>query len=112
MLYVIQANSGTDIILTLDGRDYEPILYLKHDATRKYYTVGLTEDISNFKDRYNLFAVSNTPFRDMPQGYYNYWIKEQGTGLIIEQGKLLIQPDIQTPIPIPDVTEPEIIVIK
>lgn len=64
-----------------------------HILTKSQVTFSkqVTDDESQFQDRYNQFTVLTSLFPYV--GQYNYEVTEQQTGINLEKGKLLITED-------------------
>ncbi len=93
------------IILTLDETPSYSKLLLQSDATRQHFEIELGANISPYIERYDKFNVATAAFDGMPDGYYSYKIKDAELDIVIESGKLYIEP--AAPEPLNSVLDPQ-----
>jgi len=55
-----------------------------------------TADLSAYPSRFNEFAVTSTAFTSATDGQYSYVVKELVSNTILEVGKMLLQPSLNT----------------
>ena len=69
----------------------------QHEVTKEEVTLTLT-DVSEFKDRYSEFAISEASFSSSTVGFWRYYVTQTGSGAdIIATGKMeLTAPNLST----------------
>lgn len=92
MILIDRLKEFQTILLTQDGREIIPTLFLKSDANRKEISLPLDDDQSANPDRYSSYIMNNNLFSGLDDGYYAYEIRELLTGDLVESGKLFIKP--------------------
>jgi len=69
----------------------------QHEVTKEEVTLTLT-DVSEFKDRYSEFSISEASFTSSTVGFWRYYVTQTGSGAdIIATGKMeLTAPNLST----------------
>lgn len=101
MILLKKNNGTTNIIVTLNeskstgAQSY--VFTFTNVVTNGVIAVTFSsdDDISNAPYRYNEFALNTALFDTVDAGQYNYTVKEVSTNNILENGKMVLQPEVE-----------------
>ncbi len=100
-MVIIEKGANSVIYIALfDKRETSSNSYtflFQHEVTKEEVTLNLT-DVSDFKDRYSEFAISEASFTSSTVGFWRYYVTQTGSGAdIIATGKMeLTAPNLST----------------
>jgi hypothetical protein len=91
-MITIEKAENSNIYITLyDKKQTSSNTYtflFQHEVTKEEVTLNLT-DVSDFKDRYSKFAISESSFANGTVGFWRYYVTQTGSGgNIIATGKM------------------------
>ena len=100
-MVIIEEGANSVIYIALfDKRETSSNSYtflFQHEVTKEEVTLTLT-DVSNFKNRYSEFSISEASFSSSTVGFWRYYVTQTGSGAdIIATGKMeLTAPNLST----------------
>jgi hypothetical protein len=100
MVIIEQGADSVIYIALFDKRETSSNAYtflFQHEVTKEEVTLNLT-DVSDFKDRYSEFSISEASFSSSTVGFWRYYVTQTGSGAdIIATGKMELKaPNLST----------------
>jgi hypothetical protein len=98
MVTIPKGTGTTDLIFTLNERktlaapDYR--FEFTNTTTKENVTITMTNgaDLSEYPERFNEFSFNRSSFDNVDAGQYQYIVYEVTTEVVLEVGKMLLQP--------------------
>jgi hypothetical protein len=100
-MVIIEKGADSLIYLALfDKRETDSNSYtflFQHEVTKEEVTLTMT-DVSDFKERYSEFSISEASFTSSTVGFWRYYVTQSGSGAdVIATGKMeLTAPNLST----------------
>jgi hypothetical protein len=100
-MVIIEKGADSLIYLALfDKRETDSNSYtflFQHEVTKEEVTLTIT-DVSDFKERYSEFSISEASFTSSTIGFWRYYVTQSGSGAdVIATGKMeLTAPNLST----------------